>query len=412
MRVLLSTIGSRGEVQPVTALALRLKASDQEVRVCVPPDFCDWIEGLGIPAIPIGPRMRPTSPSSSGRWNLSSPEGRRQAAEDAVGAQFATLPDAARGCDVVVACGAVQVAARSVAELLGIGHVHAEFCPAALPSPHHNPAPWPGWPQDETGGSRELWMADAQRWNDVWGATLNGHRAAAGLAPIEDVRSHVLTDRAWLAADPALAPWPQPDDPNVIQTGAWILPDERPLPAELESFLDAAEPPVYFGLGSYSGLGNMSPSGESVSQVMVAAARALGRRAIISRGWADLALADDGADCISIGETNHRALFGRVAAIVHHGGAGTTTAAARAGVPQVVLPQQYDQRYWARRVDQLGIGVTHPRRIAADSLTTSLSRALEPTVANLARSLATTIRTDGTLTAARHLMDPARLVSL
>ncbi|MFI0468595.1 glycosyltransferase [Saccharopolyspora sp. 5N102] len=338
MRVLLSTIGSRGEVQPVAALALQLKSSDQEVRVCVPPDFCDWIEGLGIPAIPIGPRIRPTAPSSSGPWDLSSPEGRRQAAEDAVGAQFATLPDAARGCDVVVGCGAVQVAVRSVAELLEIGYVHAEFCPAALPSPHHEPAPWPGWPRDETGCNRELWMADAQRWNDAWGGALNAHRAAAGLAPVEDVRSHVLTDRAWLAADPSLAPWPQPNDPEVIQTGAWILPDERPLSPELESFLAAGEPPVYFGLGSYSGSERMSPPGENVSQAMVAAARALGRRAIISSGWADLTLPDDGTDCTLVGDTNHHALFGRVAAVVHHGGAGTSTAVARAGVPQVLLP--------------------------------------------------------------------------
>ncbi|MEV0087192.1 glycosyltransferase [Saccharopolyspora sp. NPDC050642] len=325
------------------------------------------------------------------------------------GAQFATLPDAARGCDVVVGCGAVQVAVRSVAELLEIGYVHAEFCPAALPSPHHEPAPWPGWPQDETGGNRELWMVDAQRWNDAWGAALNAHRAAAGLAPVEDVRSHVLTDRAWLAADPALAPWPQPDDPEVIQTGAWILPDERPLPAELESFLDAGEPPVYFGLGSYSGSDRMSPTGETVGQVMVAAARALGRRAIISSGWADLTPPDDGTDCILVGDTNHHALFGRVAAVVHHGGAGTSTAVARAGVPQVLLPQQYDQHYWAGRVDQLGIGIAHPQRmLTTDSLTAALSRALEPDFADRARSLATSIRSDGTRTAARHLMDLVR----
>ncbi|WP_344174587.1 glycosyltransferase, partial [Pilimelia columellifera] len=88
-------------------------------------------------------------------------------------------------------------------------------------------------------------------------------------------------------------------------------------------------------------------------------ARTLGRRAVISRGWAELSLPDDGTDCIAIGEVNERALFPRVAAVVHHGGSGTTASAARCGVAQVVIPQMYDQYYWAQRVEQLGIGIHH-----------------------------------------------------
>ncbi|GAA0516238.1 glycosyl transferase [Saccharopolyspora subtropica] len=401
MRVLLSTIGSRGEVQPVAALASRLQALGQDVRVCVSPDFCDWIEDLGIPAIPLGPAMRPAATSGERSWDLSSPEGRRRAAADAVAAQFATLPEAARGCEVLVACGAVLVAGRSVAELVGAGYVHVHYCPATVPSPHHAPAPWPGWPQDETGPHRQRWAWDARRWNDTWGPALNAHRARAGLAPVEDVRSHVLGDQPLLAADPVLGPWPEPDDPAVRQTGAWILPDKRPLPPELAAFLDAGEPPVYFGLGS------MRSPHEDVSRVLVDAARALGRRVIISRGWANLPLPDKGDDCLLVGEVNHQALFRRVAAVVHHGGAGTTTAAAKAGAAQVVLPQVYDQHYWARRVDHLGIGVAHPRGVpTVDSLTGALSRALAPDVAARARDVATTIRTDGTRVAAQHLLDP------
>ncbi|MCI2418894.1 glycosyltransferase [Saccharopolyspora sp. K220] len=401
MRVLLSTIGSRGEVQPVAALAWRLKALGQDVRVCVPPDFCEWIEDLGISAVPLGAVMRPgaTSEAATDKWDLSSPEGWRQAAEDAVAAQFATLPGAAREADVLVAGGAVLVAARSVAELMGIGYVHFHYCPTTLPSPHHAPAPWPGWPQDETGDHRQQWALDARRWNDTWRAALNAHRASVGLPPVDDVRNHVLGDRPWLAADPVLGPWPEPDDPTVIRTGAWILPDERPLPIELATFLDAGEPPVYFGLGS------MRSPGDDISQVMTTAARALGRRAIISRGWADLPLPDDGDDCLLIGEVNHQELFRRVAAVVHHGGAGTTTAAAGAGAPQVVIPQVYDQHYWARRVGHLGIGVAHPQRMpTADSLTKTLSQALEPDVAARARVVATSLRADGAQVAAQRLV--------
>lgn len=403
MRVLLATIGSRGEVQPVLALARRLLGLGQEVRVCVPPDFVTWIEELGIPATPLGPPMRPTTdPGGPGTWDLSSPEGRRQAAQDAVSAQFATLSGAADGCDVLVATGSVMVAGRSVTEMLGIDYLHAHYCPATLASAHHPPAPWPGWPQHDTGTNDQLWQREQQRWNDTWASPLNDHRATVGLAPVENVRSHVVTDRPWLAADPTLGPWPEPADPTVLQTGAWMLPDQRPLPDELETFLAAGAAPVYFGLGS------MRAPGRDLGQVLTTATRALGRRAIISAGWAGLTAADSDSECLVIGETNHQALFQRVAAAVHHGGAGTTTTAARAATPQVLIPQVYDQHYWAARIDHLGIGVAHPPGMpSAESLTAALEQATTPAVTARARALAPAIRTDGATTAARHLIAQA-----
>ncbi len=106
------------------------------------------------------------------------------------------------------------------------------------------------------------------------------------------------------------------------------------------------------------------------------AARRTGRRAIIYAGWAGLALTEGEPGCLVIGEANQQRLFRRVAAVVHHGGAGTTTTAALAGVPQVVIPQAYDQRYWAQRVRDLGIGFAHPPGTPdADSLTTAVQHA-------------------------------------
>lgn len=79
MRILLSTIGSRGDVQPLVALALELKARAQDVRLCVPPDFRDWIEGLGLPVTPIGPELRRSPPRARRpRPCRSPPERRRQ----------------------------------------------------------------------------------------------------------------------------------------------------------------------------------------------------------------------------------------------------------------------------------------------------------------------------------------------
>ena len=139
---------------------------------------------------------------------------------------------------------------------------------------------------------------------------------------------------------------------------------------------------------------------------MIQSARALGRRAIVSRGWADLSLVDDAPDCLAIGEVNQQALFRRVAAAVHHGGAGTTTAAALAGAPQVVIPQMYDQPYWAQRIHHLGIGTAHaPGTPATGSLTNALERTLHPDVAARARSIAAAVRRDGAQVAAQRLMN-------
>jgi vancomycin aglycone glucosyltransferase len=135
------------------------------------------------------------------------------------------------------------------------------------------------------------------------------------------------------------------------------------------------------------------------------AARALGRRAIVSRGWFDVSLVENDADCLSIGEVNVHALFSRVAAVVHHGGAGTTTAAALAGAPQVVIPNHYDQHYWAQRVHILGIGAAHPPGAPTiDSLASALERTLRPEVTARARSIAAGVRRDGTQIAAESLL--------
>src|SRR5512143_4024662 len=173
MRVLLSTIGSRGDVQPLAALALQLRALDQEVRLCVPPDFREWIEGLGIPVAPIGPEVRncavgsrPATPAPP------SPEQRRQMMEGTVATQFETIAAAAQGCDIIVGATALQIAAPSVAERMGIPYVFAAYCPAVLPSPHHAPpvlgmlgdAPKPA-PADYP----ELWARDAERFAATFG---------------------------------------------------------------------------------------------------------------------------------------------------------------------------------------------------------------------------------------------------
>ncbi|MBF6327532.1 glycosyltransferase [Nocardia transvalensis] len=402
MRVLLATIGTRGDVQPVLALAVRLREYGAPVRICAPPDFGDLISGFQLPFVPLGPHLRPTAERYMGEIPPDEPDRHRSTT---IADQFTTLTVAAADCDVLVACGALPVAARSVAEHRGIRYVAAVNCPIALPSCHHAPPPIPGPAAAPGIDNRALWFQETLRWNNIWDDALNAHRAAVGLDPVADVRPHVFTDRPLLAADPVLAPWPDPADPDVVQTGAWILPDRRPLPAELDAFLDAGEPPIYFGFGSTS-------VPVATSRVLIAAARALGRRAIFASGWADFDPVATAPDHIFIGEVNQQALFPRTAAVVHHGGAGTTFASARARTPQVVVSetgderlQVYDQSYWARRVDDLGIGLMHPvAEPTVQSLTAALDAALKPAMAARARAVAATMRTDGAAIAAEYLI--------
>jgi vancomycin aglycone glucosyltransferase len=158
----------------------------------------------------------------------------------------------------------------------------------------------------------------------------------------------------------------------------------------------------------YVGFGSMRAP-KDIARLAIEAIRGQGRRVLVGRGWAGLALIDDRDDCFAVGEVNQQALFGRVAAVIHHGGAGTTTTAARAGAPQVVVPQWTDQPYWAGRVAALGIGAAHRGPApTTGSLSAALRTALSPEVCARAAAVAGTIRADGATVAATALLDAAR----
>ncbi|MCS7477857.1 glycosyltransferase [Umezawaea endophytica] len=397
MRVLLSTSGSRGDVEPLVALAVRLRELGAEARVCAPPDAADRLAEVGVPMVPVGRSTRAMSTGS----RPPSREDMARIMDELIATQFDQLPAAAEGCDAVVTTGvlAAAIGVRSVAEKLGIPYFYAFYCPIYVPSPYYAPPPPLGEPPaPDVTDIRAQWDRNNRSAYQRYGDPLNSRRAAIGLAPVEDVFGFGYTDRPWVAADPVLAPL-GPTDLDAVQTGAWTLPDERPLPAELEAFLAAGSPPVYVGFGSLH-----APAG--AAEVAIGAIRAQGRRVVLSRGWADLALVDDQDDCFAVGEVNQQVLFGRMAAVVHHGGAGTTTAATRAGVPQVVVPQIADQPYYASRVAELGVGVAHDGPAPTfDSLSAALITALAPETRERAGALAGTLRADGAAVAAELLLD-------
>ncbi|ANS69814.1 glycosyltransferase GtfE [Streptomyces lincolnensis] len=189
------------------------------------------------------------------------------------------------------------------------------------------------------------------------------------------------------------APWPlQPSGPAVVQTGAWLLPDTRPLSGEPTRFLDAGEPPLYCGFGS-------GRARESVTKSVLDAARALGLRLVLSSGWAELSLGEDAPDCLPIGEVNQRELFRRVAAVIHHRGRAVRGAAGDrpAGLRPVLLrPPRRPPRHRRRTPCRS----TH-RRTPSSPLSAAPSATK---VAERAGTVAASMRTGGALVAARRLI--------
>ncbi len=381
MRVLISGCGSRGDVEPLVALAVRLRELGAEVRMCAPPDYVERCAAVGVPMVPIGRPVR-----AGAREPGVLPPGAPEVAGEVIAEQFDRLPEAAEGCDVVVATGLLPtaIAARSVAEKLDIPYFYTVLCPDHLPTTH-------------TPERRAQYNEGADRFA---GGAVNEQRALIGLAPVKNLFDYGYTDQPWLAADPTLAPLRPGED--AVQTGAWILPDERPLPAELEAFLDAGSAPVYVGFGS-------SLKTADADRVAIEAIRAQGRRVLLSRGWADLALPDDGDDCFAVGEVNLQALFARVAATIHHDGAGTTHVATRAGAPQIVVRHIIEQVYYAGRVAELGIGAALDGPTPTfEALSAALGTALSPETRARAKEVAGAIRTDGTSVAANLLFRAVR----
>jgi vancomycin aglycone glucosyltransferase len=399
MRALLAAVGTRGDVQPAVALALELRKRGHDVRMCISPNFVDWAKSLGLDARPMGVEMR-APPRGAGAAPALTPGQLRKLREsmpDLITDQFETIGAAVEGCDVIVGANAHQYAGPSIAERLGLGCVTAVYAPVAIPSPELAPPSMPGQTEAAHLSIEERWRNAAKAWNDRALERVNSNRGKLGLKPIGDVLDYTLTDHTWLAADAALAPVPATPGRKIFQTGAWVLPDRTPLPAELRGFLDSGDSPVLVGFGSM-------PAAEGVSRPLIGAARAVGRRVLLSKGWAGLELIDDAADCLALGDVSHELLFPRVAAVVHHGGAGTTAAAARAGSPQVVAPMFGDQLYWAGRVAELGIGTTTSHSaMTEESLARALRHVLDPAVAARARAFAGQVRSDGAAVAAREL---------
>jgi len=363
MKVLLAPHGTRGDVQPMVALAIALRARGHAVSFVAPSNFADWVGSFGFPfqsdGIDVAAMLRTSGMHfDSLRWQL------RYISDVLMPSLFDSVPRAMPDADVIVGAG-VQFAAASVAEQREVPYASAIFCPCAVPSsatppPTVRTQTLPRWL------NRTLWTVGAPLAGLALRRPMNVGRAMLGLEPVDAPLEHLLGYRVFIASDRDLGPLAEDAVETAIATDAWIL-DEPParLDPRVDAFLDRDPAPVYVGFGSM-----VEKQAAELTENAIAAVRAVGHGVLIGSGWAGLdrhvgTAATDG-DVLVADTLPHAAVFPRVAAVVHHGGAGTTTAAARAGVPQVVLPHILDQFYWAHRVEKLGLG---PRGLPVDLVT-------------------------------------------
>lgn len=410
MRFALFPYGSRGDVQPIVALGRTLKKRGHDVVLGTAATFAPMARDAGLEFAEVGGDFEAFM-KTVGEELSSSPRELLQALGRYIDADvpraFAETIEAARGADVVVGAS-LQQAAPSAAEHLGIAFREIVFCPQTLPS-----STWPplNVPFMRMPGflNRLAWRSVSFTMNRFVRAPVNAQRARLGLARVDDAIAHLRTHRPIVCADPGLAALPpdvrSDDDDGPLQTGALVVDDSPPLADDVERFLAAGPPPVYAGFGSMT-----SRDPERVTAAFVDVTRSRGARLILAGGWGGVARPRDPDErVLFIDGAPHTRLFPRCAFVVHHGGAGTT-AAARAGVPQLVVAHAADQFYWGARVQALGVGPPWLLRLrfAAAALTQRLAMDWAPW-AERARALAGSLATiDGNVWTAQALEKEAR----
>lgn len=376
MKIALAAMGSRGDAQPMLALGRALRQRGHDVIVSAAPDFAAWAAELGLPFVPAGVNVQAWLHD---HWrDIRSVGGFRRAlksiAEEIFPPWFEGTLAAADGADMIVS--ASQFAAPSVAEKLGIPCIGVAYSPLLFRSPQHPPpfVHWQGLPRWVNSALWPLTMGLAFRGMRRY---LNAERARLGLAAVRSVEKHFYEDTPYLlACDPVIAPPPAgPTAFRITATGPWFYDDPTPLDPDVEAFVRARPAPVYVGFGSMP-----SSDAARLTRAVLAGAGANGRRVLMSRGWAGLGEGDLPPTVKVVhGPMPHAKLFPLVAAVVHHGGAGTMATALRAGVPQVIVPHLADQFHHAHRLAALNIA---PRGIPISRLDEALlARAIDEALA-------------------------------
>jgi len=401
--VTIVTAGSRGDVQPYLALGVGLASAGLRVRLATHENFRATVEAHGLEFAPVtgDPQAVLRAPGAD-RWLAS---GRRRGAlgfaremRRLAGPLFTNSLDdfwhAADGADALL-YSLVCTPVWQVAERLGIPSWGAYLQPAtrtgAFPAVGFPPAPHLGatFNRATHRAVEQLAWRPFRRALDAWrDRTLSAPPMPSGgpFALMGRQQAPVLYGFS-RAVVPPPADWP----PAVRVTGYWFLdePAGWQPPDALARFLADGPPPVYIGFGS------MTPQNATrLTRIALDALALAGVRGLLGSGWGTLGSGELPSWAHAVGDVPHAWLFPRTAAVVHHGGAGTTGAGFRAGVPSIIVPLGFDQGFWGARAHALGVGPRPiPRRqLTAERLAAAIRHALKDDTRHRAAMLGLRIR--------------------
>lgn len=378
--ILIVAVGSRGDVQPCIALARALAAAGHRVGLAAPAPFEPLATryGVAFTGLPIDPSGMLDGDIGrawveSGRDPVAFVTGLARLGDTLAEPLADAVLDACSGADVVVYT-TLAFPAWHVAEQRGVPAVQISFAPLAptadmppvlLPDPFSHLDPWAATPTAllvRAYHRTAHWVLAELLWLPLRRRINTWRRRSLRAGPLgwrsPALQLHDAGEPLLVACSPTVLPPPPDQPPHVVTTGYWFAdapPDWQP-PADLAAFLDAGPPPVLIGMGSMTG---RDPG--HITNIVVTALRRTAQRGLLLSGWAGLGTAlrasmTQDLDLFVADEVPHDWLLPQVAAIVHHGGAGTTAAGLRAGVPTVVVPHFGDQPFWGDRVHALGAG--------------------------------------------------------
>ena len=390
MKIFIATVGTRGDVQPYVALSQGLKQAGHEVMICAPATFQPLIEAHGGRYGYMNSDMLKLIDTDHGRNALDQSSGRWAQLQS-----YLALARQVKPMQAQMAREVGQAAAEFQPDLV-IAHPKAMVGPhlaekyntpfvMSLPLPLLTPtAEFPAliFPKLPLGGgyNRATYRLSLKLAWMQYRDTINQWRVNdLGLPPapkeFQEMRYRGQPTPTLYAYSEHLIPRPADWPATTIATGYWFLDEQSQWqpPAQLEAFLAAGPPPVYIGFGSMA-----SKDAAGKAQVALDALRRTGQRGILATGWGGMALAQLPAEVFVLESAPHDWLFERVAAVVHHGGAGTTAAGLRAGRPTIICPFMADQPFWGERVAALGVGSSPipQKKLTATRLATALEHVL------------------------------------
>jgi UDP:flavonoid glycosyltransferase YjiC (YdhE family) len=387
MRILIVTAGSRGDVAPFTGLGQRLQQAGHRVALAAHDRFADLVRECRLEY-----RALPGDPVELVRARTAAPS--PEAARSVFAAFLDELGDgvvaaAEAGTDVLLTAFGPAPLSRVVADGLRLPSLGVYLAPG-VPTREFPPPGWPATGQLSPAGNLAAGRELLARSGSLYGDVLRRLRARLGV-PAAEAPGPPDDWPICHGFSPAVVPRPADWPPSVHVTGYWwpARPPGWQPPDLLVDFLGAGPAPVFIGFGS------MIPTHERLHDVVRAAVKRAGVRAVVQSGWAGLEPAGD--DILLTGDLPHDWLFPRTAAVVHHAGAGTTGAGLRAGVPAVPVPVLVDQPFWADRLHRLGVA---PRpvplpELTADTLTDALRACLgQSTYRDRAVEVAGRVRAD------------------